>query len=431
MRFISMFFLAMLMLPPWHQTAPEEADADSSQAFIGASGNLIFFMSRATNLPGNALRRPGDIFVYDRTAGKISQIVIPGNDTMFNGGAVINHPSPDGRFVPFVSWIDVNGKGGGLYLLDRTTGNIEPLNVDVQGVAGNSSYPYETLSEAIHVSDDGHFVLFLSSASNLVSDDDNGSGVDIFLLDRETGKLQRVLSSVSSDFPEGSIMGGTLSGDGQYIAFESWNQRLIANDANNTGDVFLYERSSGAITLVSHTPEGIAGNQRSTLLDISPDGRFVLFGSDASDLVPDDTNHQTDIFLFDRTTGVVQRVSVGEKGTQLDDGSVSADMTPDARYIVFDTNASNASHGHRGTTFRKIFRLDRQTGDLTLISRSTGGGYSTGWAYWPSISSDGRFIAFEADATDLVPSDRNKLRDIFLCDVLTSKMARLNVPNPS
>ena len=429
------FLLALLLClwPSVHLSQAQEADNGSFSAYISADGNQVFFMSTATNLPTSETRQwdAGDIFVYERETGMISQILIPLNGGIYDGGAYLNVPSADGRFVPFLSWIDLPDMGGGLYLLDRETQAIEALNVSESGEIGDGSYPYEMLDAAISISDDGRFVLFLSTASNLVPDDENGDGADLFLLDRETGTLERIITSGLRGFPDEALWGGVISGNGRYIAFDSnvGDER----DTNGTGDVFLYDRNLESLRLVSIGLDGFSANGRSQVTAISPDGRYLLFMSAASNLVPDDTNGGTDSimdsFLYDQQTNDIERVTVGVDGVELDNYSYASDLSPDGRYIVFASGASNAFPNETAETGRNVYRLDRETGELLLLSRSIDGGYSQGWSYEPSISDDGRWIAFASDADDLVPDDNNGVRDIFLFDADTEEIQRISVPN--
>lgn len=429
-------FLLVLLLCLWpsvNLSQAQEADDGSFSSYISADGSQVFFMSVAANLPTSETRRldAGDMFVYERETDSVSQIIIPENGGIYDGGAYLNIPSPDGRFVPFLSWIDLPDMGGGLYLLDRESGEIEALNISESGEIGDSSYPYEMLHAAISISDDGRFVMFLSRASNLVPDDDNGEAPDLFLLDRETGTLERIITSGMAGFPTEALWGGVISGNGRYIAFDS--NVAGERDTNGTGDVFLYDRNLERLRLVSIGLDGFSANGRSQVTAISPDGQYLLFASAASNLVPDDNNGSDDSimdsFLYDQQTNDIERVTVGVDGIELDNYSYASDLSPDGRYIVFASGASNAFPNDTAETGRNVYRLDRETGELLLISRSIDGGYSQGWSYEPSISDDGRWIAFASDANDLVPDDTNGFRDIFLFDADTGEIERISVPN--
>ena len=417
------------------QESSLEANDSSFSPIITGDGNFVFFMSLATNLPSTTEFRPdgGSMFVYERQTGEISQIIIPDSTSTYEGGATLIQPNNDGRFVTFLSWIDVNRMGGGMYLLDRDTGSIEALNVSADGVAGDLGYPYETTGEAITISDDGRFVLFLSRATNILPDDPNEDRSDLYLLDRETNELERVLASTLDEFPVGALYRGIISGDGNYIAYSQWSSQNTQEDSNETIDVFLLDRETGEQTLVSRSLNGTTGNDRSNLMGVSPDGRFVWFNSDATDLVPNDTNESMDIFLFDVENDIIERVNVGESGRELSISTWSpqADITPDGRYVVFQSNSIDVFDDLVGTGDHNLYRLDRETGDIIFVSQTLNGGYSEGGrSSAPSISDDGRYIVFSSDATDLVSDDTNNTDDIFLFDSETGETSRISVPNP-
>lgn len=423
-----MCLLTLTQMPVAAQDETREADGQSSRPHISADGTLVIFASQAENLPSPTQYRVGEFLLYDHNTASLSEIIIPESTARFPGEMSLNQPTPDIRLIPFLSWSEVGDLGGGLYLLDRQRNRVEALNVTPDGRPGDGSYPYELLNAAIHISDNGRWVLFLSTATNLIPDDANGDSPDFFLLDRETGTLERILTSG----PPGEwLVEGDISGDGRTIVFSTRSDAYAEQDSNGERDVYLYDVETGAVTLVSHTLNGRSGNGSSATPQINVDGRFVLFRSGASDLVPEDTNESEDVFLYDQTTDNIERVSVGVGGVELDNYSYPGDMTPDGRYVIFSSAASNAFPDASVDTGRNLYRLDRATGDLLLISRAVNGGFSQGWSYSPSVSDDGCLIAFSADASDLVPDDTNGVRDVFLFDCATDTITRISVPNSS
>ncbi len=185
---------------------------------------------------------------------------------------------------------------------------------------------------------------FESNASNLVSGDTNGRP-DVFVHDRQTGATERV--SMASDGTQGNSDSGSpaLSTDGRYVVFRSWATNLVPNDTNNMGDVFVHDRQTGETTLVSVASDGTQANRHSYSRSITFDGRYVVFYSDADNLVPGDTNGTWDVFVHDRQTGTTERVSVASDGTQPNNFSNDPAITDDGRYVAFRSDASNLAPG--------------------------------------------------------------------------------------
>jgi Tol biopolymer transport system component len=158
---------------------------------------------------------------------------------------------------------------------------------------------------------------------------------------------------------------------------------------------------------------------------MSRDGRYVLFASDSTDLVANDTNDVDDVFIKDRQTGQVIRASVSTSGAEANGVSWPGSITPDGRWVVFQSYATNlVASDTNGKA--DLFVFDRLTRRTVLISRTMGGGAANGDSFGSSISADGRFVTFESDARDLVPNDFNNARDIFLVDRQTNTTTRVS-----
>ena len=273
------------------------------------------------------------------------------------------------------------------------------------------------------ISSDGRYVAFNSMASTLVAGDTNGT-MDVFLYDRDTGEVTLVSS--------GSVANGTsffpsVSSDGRYVAFTSGASNLVSDDTNDAFDIFLYDRDTGETTLVSRTPEGDPGNNHSNFCSISPDGRYVAFTSEASDLVDGDDIASFDVFLLDRDAGQITLVSKTQGGDPANDHSnFRPSVSSDGRYVAFTSHASNLVSGDTNDTY-DVFLCDRNTGEVTLVSR---GSVANGPSLSPAISEDGRYVAFSSIASNLVDGDTNgPVLDVFLYDRLTSK-TKLVSKNP-
>ena len=220
---------------------------------------------------------------------------------------------------------------------------------------------------------------------------------------------------------------GSITPDGRYVAFYSGATNLVSGDTNGLDDVFVRDRIGGTTTRVSITDgEAQALGGGSSTPAISADGRYVAFYSDATNLVAGDTNSATDVFVRDRTAGTTTRVSVATGGAQASGYSSDPTISADGRYVAFYSSAANLVPGDTNGT-SDVFVRDRTAGTTTRVSVATGGTQSNGYSDESSVSSSGRYVAFRSSATNLVPGDTNGKEDLFIRDVVAGTTARVNV----
>jgi Tol biopolymer transport system component len=394
------------------------------------------------------------------------QISIASNGTRSNGrsGVLGSSISGDGRFIAFESEAnnlvpgDTNTLSGGLFggrvrvfdifVRDVQTGQTRRVSVASDGSQANNH------SDSPRISNDGRFVAFASTASNLVPGDTNGAE-DIFVHDLKTSETHRI--SVASNGTQGNNGSAypSISGDGRFVVFESAATNLVAGDSNRLVDVFIHDRDAdgngifdepGGIrtTRVSIASDGTQANNTSRSASflgggraVSSDGRFVIFQSLASNLVPGDTNNAFDVFIHDRDAdgnGIFDepggirttRVSIASDGTQANNQSTESSISANGRFIAFESEASNLIPGDTSGG-AQVFVLDRdadgngifdEPGGIrtTRASIASDGTRANQGAGQPVISGDGRFVAFTSDATNLVAGDTNGRSDIFLHD---------------
>jgi len=184
--------------------------------------------------------------------------------------------------------------------------------------------------------------------------------------------------------------------------------------------------AAGDTTRVSISSSGAEGNNASYSRDISADGRYVAFESDATNLVPGDTNARSDVFVHDRQTTFTERVSVSSLGVEGNGDSISASFSTDGRYIAFQSDSNNLVTGD-GNGMSDVFVHDRQTGETTRVSVSSSGIEGNNDSWWPSLSADGRYVAFESYASNLVNGDANGFSDIFVHDRQTGITERISM----
>lgn len=300
--------------------------------------------------------------------------------------------------------------------------------VNSGGMGANSN------SWNVDLSAGGRFVAFGSDATNLVKGDTNGY-TDVFVHDFTTGKTTRVsVRSNGSQADQGDPYSGyyavAISATGRYVAFDSGASDLVPGDTNGYYDMFVHDRKTGKTTRVSVRSNGNEANDESYYnVDISADGRFVAFSSDATNLVKGDTNGYADAFVHDRVTGKTTRVSVRSNGNEGDDYSsyYSLAMTADGRFVTFDSGSTNLVGGDTNGVY-DIFVHDRTTGKTTRVSLRSNGDEGDGDSYENAdLSSSARFVTFSSDATNLVNGDTNGYTDVFVHDRQSGKTTRVSV----
>lgn len=283
------------------------------------------------------------------------------------------------------------------------------------------------------ISTDGRYVAFQSVASNLVPADTNSSW-DIFVRDRGAGTTTRVSVGPSGAQANSGSYYPQVSADGRVIAFSSLATNLLAGGADSNGqeDVFVHDASTGVTTRVSVGPMGEQANGTSYPTGISSDGRFVLFLSNATNLLGagSDTNGSWDAFVHDRQSGSTARVSVGSAGLQANSDSRQATLSSDGRFVVFQSSSTNLGSTSSDTNGAlDVFLHDRQTATTERVSLGVGGVQANSDSHTPSVSSDGRYVAFMSLATNLLGAgaDTNNANDVFVRDRVTMTTVRLSV----
>lgn len=314
-----------------------EANHHCVSPAISADGRIIAFDSSATNLVTGDTNGENDVFVHDRLTGITERVNLSSQGVEANyisGGPSI---SGDGNLVAFESvannLVPGDTNSYDIFVRDRQAGTTTRVSVDSQGLEGNG------YSQKAAISSDGRFVAFHSTARNLVPNDTNAIW-DVFVHDRQTGVTERV--SVDSQGVEGNYISTypSISGDGRFVAYYSASTNLIPNDLNNTGDIFVHDRQSHETERVSVGQFGIEADSGSQYASISADGQHVAFHSYATNLVPGDTNFVEDIFVHHRASGLTERVSVSSTGQQGDYLSTYASISSDGRHVAFYSEAS-------------------------------------------------------------------------------------------
>jgi hypothetical protein len=215
-----------------------------------------------------------------------------------------------------------------------------------------------------------------------------------------------------------------VSETGRFIAFTSIATNLVAGDGNGAEDVFVRDRKTGKTTRVSVSSAGVEGNFDSGWPTISGGGRFVAFQSNASNLVSGDLNGVRDIFVRDRKKHKTTRISVSSPEADAFSGAPS--ISDDGRFVAFDSSATTLVPGDTNGV-SDVFVRDRKLGTTTRMSRSSTGAQGNGQSSYAAISADGRFVAFSSDATNFGAGDTNLTTDVYIRDRKKHKTSRVSV----
>jgi len=422
-----------------HQSGTDSGNGASFGSFaatLSADGRFVAFTSRASDLVANDNNGTTDVFVRDLQTGTTTLVSVNRFGTDSGDGPSFGPVlSADGRFVAFESEasdlvaVHTNGVRD-VFIRDLQIGTTTLVSINRAGTnGGNSSSRYPKLSA------DGRFVAFEGYASDLVTNDTNGTQ-DVFVRDLQTGTTTLVSTNwTGTNSGNDSSQTAFLSADGRLLAFDSYASDLVANDANGKKDVFVRDLQTGTTRLVSVNRLGTnSGDGESTAPEISADGRFVVFWGEASDLVANDSNGSTDVFVRDLQTETTTLVSINRTGTNSGNGDSRADpfgtLSANGRFVVFMSTANDLVTTFDTNGVGDVFVRDLVMGTTTLVSVNlTGISSGNGFSFEGEISADGRFVAFSSQAHDLVvASDTNgDLPDIFARDLQTGATILVSV----
>jgi Tol biopolymer transport system component len=412
-------------------TGSDGANGYSYYPTITADGSHVAFGSSAQNLIPQNGDNLGDTYVRD-LVGQTTTLVsthdpsLPsltgnGDSGLQSVTSQLPQTSSDGRYVTFTSYASnlVPGDNNGasdIFVGDRQGGKVTLVSVNQAGTgSGNAG------SQRPVMSADGRCVAFNSFASDLTGTPDNtNGGANVYERNLQTGMTTLVsINQSGTATAAGPSSEPVMSPDGRYIAFESDAADLTSNpDPHWTWNVFLRDVTSGTTTLVSVNTSGAAGNSWSGNYHITPDGRYVVFQSTATDLASDATSGVMNVFVRDLVAGTTTLVSVNSAGNGPANATAdNAQITPDGRYVIFESAASNLVPGAT-TGNTQLFIRDLVKGTTTLVSMNAAGtGPGNASAQDASISADGRYVAFDSSAGDLV-SGVSGANNVFVRDLV-------------
>jgi hypothetical protein len=435
---------------PSSLTTAANGPTGAARAIFSVDSRYVLFDSTASNLTGSDVNAASDLFLYDTQNGSVTLVShVPGSTTTTGNGATDATRaffSPDGDWVLFDSIAsdlasgDVNGSTD--VFLYNTLGTSVTL---VSHANGSLSTTANGQSTSRAFSPDGHNLLFASRATNLLSTPITPNGNwNLFLFTVEdqapfaAGQITLVSHTANSTTTSGSnssaVNVATFSPDGRYVLFDSLANNLVSGqaDTNGVADLFLYDTQSNSSALVSHIPGSTTTSGSGATFGtypagaiFSPNGHYVLFKSDASNLAASDANASSDLFLYDTQNGSVTLVShiAGSTTSTANGGSGVNTMafSPDSRYVLFDSLASNLV-GPDGNANLDLFLYDTQDGSVDLVSHAEGLSTTTGNGGSSTVaqpfSQNSRYVLFNSFASNLVATDGNGAEDAFLYDTL-------------
>ena len=381
---------------------------------ISGDGRYVAFASAAAGVVPGYGNGSSQVYVRDRLTGAVEIASVSTGSTQGDGSSGYTAISADGRYVAFVSnatnlvTADTNGTYD-VFVRDRVLGTTERVDLSTSSAQANGA-----ASTSLDISADGRYVAFVSDATNLVTGDTNGTR-DAFVRDRQLNTTARVSLTSGSLQSVGAAFYVAISGDGQTVAFVSSAADLVSADTNAQPDVFLRKPSAGSTVRVSVSSTSVQGDNRSgdggAEMSLSSDGRYVAFSSWATNLVAGDTNSRPDIFVRDTTLNTTTRVSVAAGGAQGNDDSLGPSISGDGRYVAFGSQATNLAAGVSSGNVN-IFVRDLVGGTTRLLSYGPDGHAAGQASQYPRISANGRHVSFDTMGV-LLTSDTNSQMDVY------------------
>lgn len=391
----------------------EQADGDSGGPSVSAHGRIVAFYTAAGNIiPGGPVDTSPVILVRDRLTGTMVRA-----DVSPTGGPADNFSeeplvSRNGRIVAFASYAsnlvlnDTNGLKD-VFVRDLLAGTTTRASVGSGGQQPDNNCRVAALSA------NGQVVAFVTSATNLVP----MSGkfyLNLYVRDLTTGITTLETPSRRGGLANGLTFEASLSGNGRFLAFASFAHNLVrATRLGHHENVFLRDRRKGRTVLVSATPDGAEGNDSSFGPLVTDDGATVAFSSFATDLVPGGTSGQGDVFLRSTRTGTTERVRFTTGDVEPDTGVFLVDMTPDGRFLLVRSSADNLVPGDTNGE-DDFFLYDRASRSLTRVNVGNDGAQANSVTDGARLSADGGTVVFSSLASSLVPNDTNEHYDIFV-----------------
>jgi Tol biopolymer transport system component len=395
-------------------SAAAQANADVLDPVMSPEGRFAAYWSTATNLVPNDLNNVADVFLTDLISGEtvLASLDFIGNQGDLASGDVGGVSlTPGGGLIAFPSKATM--------LTGVPTGGVQHVYVrdrfnGTTTLASKDSFGNfgNGASRAPAISAGTRFCAFQSLATNLAGADANGVS-DIYVHDLLLGRTNAISLTPGGAVGNGASILPSISADGRYIAFESAASNLVPSDTNNQSDIFLRDRVQQVTLRVSVSSTGVQGSGPSHNPAVAGDGTWVAYDSQSINLVPNDTNGVADVFVYNRANGATVRASVNSGGVEANGPSTEPSISTDGRFVSFTSLASNLVANDTNNA-ADVFVHDFSTGTTELWSVSFAGANSDGASSAPSVSDDGCRVVYQSRATNLIANDTNGVQDVFL-----------------
>lgn len=374
---------------------------------MSANGRITAWVSDQSDIVPGDTNGERDIFARDLLTGETMIVSLADDGTPANDGSSDPAPSGDGRYIAFKSAATNLIPGdpapvGGVFVHDLVTGTNDRISVSSTGEQAN-----KPVFDAVP-SHDGRFVVFETTATNLDPRDTN-LYPDIYVHDRMTGTTKVVSVDSEGNVQDGGALFPDISPDGRYVAFQSYAP-LVPIDTNGRQDIYVHDTETGKTEIASVSNDGVVGDQDSRTASISEGGRYVTFSSTAATLVPQDTNGAADIFVRDLVSDRTRRITVTSSGAEAQSGGTAftpgshfPSISPEGRFVAYQSDAPNLMPDD--TSDWDVFVHDLVTGSTTLGVRGLDEAVPDMGAGTPELGSDGRYLTFISGSKNLVPEE--------------------------
>lgn len=305
---------------------------------------------------------------------------------------------------------DANGSFSDVFLFERSSGQVAVVSLRADGTQptdGDCSFP--------KIQGDGDGIVFLTTATDFLDADSNGAQADIIYRNLETGEVERVNVSTAGTQGSGACTGADVSSDGRFVAFSCVANNLVGGPTSPHSQVYLRDRLTGETTLLSHTPTGDPGNNSSYVNAISADGGKIVFSGFATDLTNDSSSSYRRVYVYDRESATIQLVSKSALGENPNASCGAVAISGNGAVVAFETAASNLTSPDTNQG-NDVFLVTLETGNLERVSPPSASAAQGVVSESPSLSQDGRFVAFATMERYSTHVDPSTLQDIYILD---------------
>lgn len=387
--------------------------SEGNRQSLSANGRYLLFKSTATNFVPGDTNGLADLFVRDSKTSLIRRVNTSSSGEQANGESGDFALSGSGRYVVFSSLAtnlvpnDTNGVRD-VFVKDLVSDSTVRVSMHSDGAQSVVDNEFEGMPTSI--SADGRYVAFLTFERLLPRD--NNIHNDIYVKDMVTGALDLVSTAGDESLANFRNHHPFISANGRYVVFASQGSNFVPEDTDIGLDVYIKDRVTRQIRLASATAAGVRANNVSEKPVVSADGRYVAFVSYSHDLALPFNAANPDVYIKDMQTGAVQRAQA-DGNTLLGAIGTEPAISSDGRYLAFQLSFYSQATG----AMMRLYKRNLATGELTRLDRTSSGTMQiSGGIYAPSVSDDGRFVSGHSTNGNITLNDWNGLQDLFVYD---------------